>query len=160
MALIVKPLKCSDILGRISLILAHRISDSGPITQSDPGLDKTSGFTRPVTGRTRENPNGRFLWGIFRFFSRKSFSQYPNTQHMWLGIDSNAKIFQLNSRKCLWDSSEGVSFLKKKTNTENSSGPHMQEIISLADPSPGLFVIAREMRRGRWVRGSGLECNV
>ena len=68
------------------------------------------------------------------------------------------KKFQLDPRKCLWDSSEGVSL--KQTNTENSSGPHMQEIISLADPSPGLFVIAREMRWGRWIQGSGLECNV
>ena len=40
MALIVEPLKCSDILGITSPTSAHQVSGLGPIMQSESGLVK------------------------------------------------------------------------------------------------------------------------
>ena len=111
---------------------------------------KTSGFTKPVTSRTWENPKGRSFWGILGFFSRKSFSQYPNTLHIWLGIHDNAKNFdstQENVREAVLKE----FFFKKQKPQKLHQGHACKEIVSLVNPFQKIFVTVRKMR---WRRGT------
>ena len=86
---------------------------------------KTSGFEKPVTRRRKGNPRNYFFGGILGFFSRKGFSQKPNTITF---VTENLKQCRRDLGSIQENAHEN-NFKEVHKTTENSSGSHMQEIV-------------------------------
>ena len=105
---------------------------------------KTSGFGKPVTRKRKGNPRNCFFWGILGLFSRKSFSQWPNTLHLQLRIHDNAKKTSVQLKKM-----PVRQFKEVHKTTESSSGLHMQEIVSFLNSLQKLFVTGEKTKLRR-----------
>ena len=112
----------TNVLGLILFTSAHQITELGLIMQSRPNTTKPAVLGNRWHAKEKEALGTVFFWEILRFFSRKWFSQWPNTLTL---ITENLRKFQWDFGSIRKNDREN-SFVEAYEITGKSSGLRMQ----------------------------------